>query len=514
MTATRVLARSLLPVGLLVVLTLSPEPMRADAPLSAKELAQLVGTEWYRVTVMGRPNGYARIETALVPTEGGKRLCVTEELRILVKVAGRDLQASKSQVTVYDERLRPARIELAKDELGRSSHLTATLDGDVLIVRSGPDGPGSPEPVEKRIQVPADLASDLLIQMRLLRGEIAVGDRFEYAVYDPEVELLDRHTVVVERHETLDGADTLVLSARSEALGIEVLSWVDDTGVLLRQTVPGLMELMLERVSEGEALASLAPLEIHSQLPLDHHLPLVSSLREVHLRVRRNVGSAVELIPSTRRQKVVADGDDALVSVTRETPPTGDVSRPLPGTDESLADFLQPTRYAQSDDPRLVETAREIIGDETDAWGAAQLLCSWVYRSMQKVASEPRPITALEALEEMRGDCTEHAILLAGLGRAVGLPTRLITGLAYVGGKLGYHAWTEVYVGRWIEMDPAWGQMTVDAGHLQIYASALDEASYARASLATGRTLGAVEIELLGYVAADGREVGFEEGQL
>ncbi len=187
MTATRVLARSLLPVGLLVVLTLSPEPMRADAPLSAKELAQLVGTEWYRVTVMGRPNGYARIETALVPTEGGKRLCVTEELRILVKVAGRDLQASKSQVTVYDERLRPARIELAKDELGRSSHLTATLDGDVLIVRSGPDGPGSPEPVEKRIQVPADLASDLLIQMRLLRGEIAVGDRFEYAVYDPEI---------------------------------------------------------------------------------------------------------------------------------------------------------------------------------------------------------------------------------------------------------------------------------------------------------------------------------------
>lgn len=510
MTPMRALGRALLPLGLLVVLTLSPEPMRADSPLGAEELAQLVGTEWYRVTVMGQPNGYARIETALVPGEGGSRLRVTEELKILISLAGRDLEASKSQVTIYDERLRPASIELAKDELGRSSHLTATLDGDVLVVRSGPDGS---EPVEKRIPVPEDLASDLVIQARLLRGEIAVGDRFEYAVYDPEVELLDRHSVVAERRETLGDTDTLVLVAGSEALGIEVLSWVDDAGVLLRQAVPGLMDLVLERVTEEEALASLAPFEIRAQISLEQRLPLVASLREVRLRVRRNVGPAAELIPPTRRQEVVADGDDALVSVSRETPPVGGESLPLPITGDSLAEFLQPTRHVQSGDPRLVQTAREVIGAETDAWGAAQLLCSWVYRSMHKVASEPRPITALEALEEMRGDCTEHAILLAGLGRAVGLPTRLITGLAYVGGKLGYHAWTEVYVGRWVEMDPAWGQMTADAGHLQIYASALDEASYARASLATGRTIGAVEIDLLGYVSADGREVRFGEEQ-
>jgi len=206
---------------------------------------------------------------------------------------------------------------------------------------------------------------------------------------------------------------------------------------------------------------------------------------------------------------VAAAGEDALVTINRERPP--DASLPLPITGESLAEYLQPTRAAQSDDPRIVDTAREIIGDETDAWGAAQLLCAWVHRSMQKVSSEPRPITALEALDAMRGDCTEHAILLATLGRAVGLPTKLVTGLAYVGGGFGYHAWTQVYVGRWVEMDPAWGEMTADAGHLMVYASALDDASYARAALATGRTIGAIEIDLLGYTAADGREVRFGE---
>lgn len=509
----RTLSWSPAPLGLMLVLALNPVLIRADSPLTSEELAQLVGTEWYRVTVMGQPNGYARIETVVVPGEDGPGLRVTEELKILISLAGRDLEASKSQVTIYDQRLRPVSIELAKDELGRSSHLTARLEGDVLIVRSGPDGPNALDPVEKRIEVPDDLASDLILQARLLRGEIAVGDRLEYSVYDPEVEVLDRHIVVAERRETLDGTDTLVLSARSERLGIEVLSWVDDAGVLLRQSVPGLMELTLERVTEAEALASLAPFEIRAQIPLDRHLPLVRTLRTVNLRFCRDVGPASELIPSTGRQEVVADGDDALVTVMRERPPAGHPALPLPITGESLDECLRPTRHAQSDDPRLVATAREIIGDETDAWGAAQLLCSWVYRSMHKVTSEPRPITALEALEAMRGDCTEHAILLAALGRAVGLPTRLVTGLAYVGGQFGYHAWTEVYVGRWVEMDPAWGQMTVDAGHVQIYASTLDETSYARASLATGRTIGAVEVELLGYVSADGREVRFQEDQ-
>jgi transglutaminase-like putative cysteine protease len=161
----------------------------------------------------------------------------------------------------------------------------------------------------------------------------------------------------------------------------------------------------------------------------------------------------------------------------------------------------------QSDDPRIIETAREIVGDETDSWGAAQKICAWVRRSMQSVSSEPRPITALEVLDEMRGDCTEHAILMAALGRAVGLPTKLVTGLAYVGGEFGYHAWTEVYVGRWVEMDPSWGEMTADAGHMQVFASSLDEASYAQASLATGRTIGAISMQVEQYTTADGRTV-------
>ncbi len=491
------------------VFAISRGATTVEPPPTIEELRQLIGTEWYSVRIFGQPSGYACIQTELTDSECGPGLRVTEDLKLLVSLAGRELQATKSQVTIYDQQLRPASIELVKDELGRTARVSARLQGSELIVRTSSPEVGAPPAGVRRLTVSDDLASDLLIAVRLLRGQLDIGESFSYEVYDPEVDVIDRHSVTVDRWETLNGADTLVVNAVSEQLGVEVVSWIDSQGRMLRQAVPGLMDLTLERVSEEEALASLAPFEIRSQIAVEHHLPLVRSLREVRLRFRRAVGPAGELIPETRRQSVVADGDEALVTISREVPPRETL--PLPIRDEALAEHLRPTKYVQSDDPRLVEAARGIIEGETDAWGAAQMLCSWVNRNMRAVSSEPRPITALECLESMQGDCTEHAILLAALGRAVGLPTRLITGLAHVGGKFGYHAWTEVYVGQWVEMDPAWGETTADAGHVLIYASALDEASYARACLATGRTIGAVEIDVLGYVAADGRAVEFEE---
>ncbi|MFW6156621.1 MAG: transglutaminase-like domain-containing protein [Armatimonadota bacterium] len=496
---------------LVAILAVARGAMTVAPPPTAEELEHLIGTDWYSVRIFGQPNGYARIETDLIDTPDGPRLRVTEELKVLITIGGNHLEAGKSQVTVHDERLRPVSIEMVKNELGRASDLSARLEGDQMIVRTVSPEDGAPPASVRRLDVPDDLASDAIIALRLSRGELSVGDTFSYAVYDPEVDVIDRHTVTVDGRESINDTQSTVVRAASEKLGVEVVSWIDDEGRLLRQSVPGLMELTLERVGEQEALASLAPFEINSAIEVERHLPLVRSLREVRLRVQRNVGPAAELFAQTPRQEIRGDGDDALVTIARETPPDG--SLPLPITGDEMAQFLQPSTYVQSDDPRLIETAREILGDETDAWGAAQKLCSWVHRNMHAVSSEPRPITALEILESMRGDCTEHAILMAALGRAVGLPTKLATGLAYVGGRFGYHAWAEVYVGRWVEMDPSWGEVTVDAGHVLVFSSSLDEASFAQASLATGRTIGAISMQVEGYTTADGRRVEAGEEQ-
>jgi len=75
--------------------------------------------------------------------------------------------------------------------------------------------------------------------------------------------------------------------------------------------------------------------------------------------------------------------------------------------------------------------------------------------------------SALEVLKTRVGDCNEHTQLYVAMARAIGLPARIAAGLAYVDGKFYYHAWPEVYLTDWVAVDPTFGQVPADAGHLR-----------------------------------------------
>jgi transglutaminase-like putative cysteine protease len=85
--------------------------------------------------------------------------------------------------------------------------------------------------------------------------------------------------------------------------------------------------------------------------------------------------------------------------------------------------------------------------------------------------------SAAEVLESRQGDCSEFAVLTAALCRAVGIPARVVVGIAYVQDFAGHegfggHAWTQAYVGdRWIGLDAAFkgsGRGGHDAGHIAL----------------------------------------------
>jgi transglutaminase-like putative cysteine protease len=79
--------------------------------------------------------------------------------------------------------------------------------------------------------------------------------------------------------------------------------------------------------------------------------------------------------------------------------------------------------------------------------------------------------TALDVLIHLKGDCTEHALLFVALCRAAGLPARRVSGLVYAGPaerSFGMHAWAEVYVGQWVDVDPTLNQFPADATHIRL----------------------------------------------
>ena len=108
--------------------------------------------------------------------------------------------------------------------------------------------------------------------------------------------------------------------------------------------------------------------------------------------------------------------------------------------------------------------------------------------------------SAAEVAKSREGDCKAHAMLLAALARARGIPARVAMGLVYLKGSQAffYHMWTEVYIdGRWVPIDGTLGRGGLGAGHLKLAQSNLDGASALAAFLPVAQVFGQMQIEIL-----------------
>jgi hypothetical protein len=161
---------------------------------------------------------------------------------------------------------------------------------------------------------------------------------------------------------------------------------------------------------------------------------------------------------------------DILV-VQKETIPT----RPLraaniPGNEG----FLKPSPFIQSDDKKIVSQAQEIISPDDPISVKASKLVAWVHKNVEKrpVLSVPN---ALETLNNLVGDCNEHAVLLAALARAAGIPAQVEVGLVYQRGRFYYHAWNVLFIGTWVTADAVMDQMPADVTHIRFARGEVDQ---------------------------------------
>jgi len=148
------------------------------------------------------------------------------------------------------------------------------------------------------------------------------------------------------------------------------------------------------------------------------------------------------------------------------------LAAPPPGFRATHAETLRDEPLLQVTDPAIVALAVRIAGEARDPAVVAERLTRWVFDSLEKTVAVTVP-SATQVLRTRRGDCNEHAQLFTALARAVGLPTRIATGLTYVDGQFYYHAWPEVWLRDWVAVDPTFGQFPADAAHLRFVVGGL-----------------------------------------
>jgi hypothetical protein len=168
-------------------------------------------------------------------------------------------------------------------------------------------------------------------------------------------------------------------------------------------------------------------------------------LASATLRLRSKGPGAIDRIKddiasSDQNVERISDEELRVTVRPREVKDVKKVSLPVSGAE--FAPFLQPTSQIKSNDKTVIDQARKIAGDDTDAWSVARKLADWTYKNLKWKVVESSD--AAHTLATREAACGEFSELYVAMARALGLPARIVVGLAYSGGSFGAHAWAEV----------------------------------------------------------------------
>lgn len=307
--------------------------------------------------------------------------------------------------------------------------------------------------------------SDSIGATNLNLPTLEVGQEILVDSFDPLTLSRGKAHIVCVGEETLQVMGKLVHTkvVTTTIGGITSKAWVTYDGEVVRAETP--LGFSLQMITKEEALSQGTEGDAEGLI----------AMMAVHPTGKRPFRGA-------KRMTVRISG---VAEDTR--PPTDDVQRVdagvytiqpvLPPWDEpdadagapDLAEHFQGDPLIQVGHPKIVSAAEAVVGEETDTWKKAQLIYDWVNESIEKVIVPSFP-SALEVLETRQGDCNEHTVLYAALARSVEVPTRIAIGVVWSDEMDGffYHAWPEVYVGRWVWMDPTLGQPIADATHIKL----------------------------------------------
>lgn len=144
-----------------------------------------------------------------------------------------------------------------------------------------------------------------------------------------------------------------------------------------------------------------------------------------------------------------------------------------------IEDFLIASKYINSDHPRIIGLAKEIVHDLNTEREKAIALYNYVRDTFRydpyEIDLREESLRASNMLDKTSGYCGEKACLLAALARTVNIPARL--GFARVTNHIGterlekvlgtnelvFHGFTELYINNnWLKCTPAFNASLCD----------------------------------------------------
>ena len=460
---------------------------------------------WYNLTLMNTKIGYMHTSYGrgyLAPTKTeyqGEQVARNKtDIVMNFKALGTDITIEITRVEYTGPDLMPLYFLSTSNESGLKQIEGRIVDG-IAYIKTTLNG----ETTESEVPVPSDTVSEYTgVASLLTQKEIKTGDKqtFHMFVFDllkpvkTEIEILGEETLTYQSEEK----PVYVLKQTMDMMnGVTAKLWIDTDGVNYRTEVPLMgLSMVTLKTDKETALSGIEEVDVVLKtriLPSGTH----PKPRSEHLEaeVKLSTGNIAEIVMSTPRQK--------LETITAHT---GELSIQVPTIvaedcpnlpiQSAESEFLTASAYIQADHPDIQAKAEEILENEVNSWRAAEKLCRWVYASINDKKMSGGFASSLTALRTLSGDCTEHTVLFIALARAAGIPARICSGIVFAKDAFYYHFWPEVYVGKWVQMDPTLDQIIADANHIQLGGSTLETDNLVEYAEDVFHTLNQLEITI------------------
>ena len=320
------------------------------------------------------------------------------------------------------------------------------------LVIENKEGP----PVRKIIPLNGPLFFSEALNFIWMPENLKIGKKGRVNVWNPlmtNLQPIDFH-VTHKTRISYDGKDVEVYVAELDMGGILTHVWVDPAGTVLKEESPTgltlkkeyawqIFDAMRERRSSPPDLPNLY------SVPSNEILKNPKKLHFLKVEIKQPEGEKI--------QEIKKENLDDLK----------ELRLPLEINATEFSPYLEDSPWVSSKDPEITKQAKEIVGDEKSALTASLKILTWVHQNILPVPTMGIP-QAREVLAAKRGDCNEYTVLFTALTRATGIPTKMIAGLVYQNGRFFYHAWPEVYLGRWIALDPTFGEAPANVTHITL----------------------------------------------
>ncbi len=155
------------------------------------------------------------------------------------------------------------------------------------------------------------------------------------------------------------------------------------------------------------------------------------------------------------------------------------VPYPIKEIPPAYEQYRELTESVDFNDPAIRALANELAEGEDDLYVVANKAAIWVrdhinYNLTTATVQASKP--ASWVLQNRKGVCDELTNLFLALMRALGVPARFVSGIAYTNSPLftekwGAHGWAEIYFPNigWVPFDPTYGQFGwLDPAHITL----------------------------------------------